>query len=206
MAELPFGRGPRMGTDAIIAQRESFASRARDIVKHDEWVLSPMRNYGSDMTDGTGFGPTIRLMLLPRIESPFQIYSARCRITTAHASNEVRSALYRYSTELATQHFVKVASTEAAFDTSSTGLQDIVLENVATLQPGIRYFIGVQVSSTSIGLPSEKNTTSRLIPILAYSYTVGVLPTRINMTSVTKNYTLYAPWLLYLSKTAADLL
>jgi len=209
MPELPFGRGYRTGPDASIAQAESFDRRAREIPEEDEWLITPMSMLGADISAATGYGQELRMLPLPRLTRSLKATAARLRITTAHAGSLVRVAIYQYdSSTVKGKQFLKVPSSEVLFSGSSTGVKELELNQTLTLLPYVHYFMGVYVSSNSVGVVSDTNTNHRVIPINAVVLdgTHNTLPGSIAQSSLTKHYSRYFPWVVYLSSVGADVI
>ena len=208
MPELPFGRGYRTGPDAHVSQAESWASRAREIPRRDEWMISPFRAYGSDQTSATGHGQTLRLALLPWLEHGLEARFARLRVTTSNAGSYVRSCIYRLETGEGVRRFIQVPSTETIFLGDSTGVKTSELPGTATLRPGVRYFQGTYVSNASIGISSGVNTSQRVVPVkyLSSESLATKLPPFTPVASMTNTFGLYVPWVVYMSGLAKEIL
>ena len=210
MPELPFGRGYRTGPDARVGQAESWASRAREIPRRDEWSISPFRAYGSDQTSATGYGQSLRMILLPRLDSILDADYARLRVTTANAGSFVKACIYRLETKNDTKRFVKVPSSDVSFLGDSTGVKTVKLGNTATLFPDARYFLGAWVSNSSIGISTETNTTQRVVPLKLQTIAVAAadtaLPPQVEVGAMTNSYSSYVPWITFMSSLAYDVL
>lgn len=210
MPELPFGRGYRTGPDAHVSQSESWASRAREIPRRDEWSISPFRAYGADQSAATGYGQALRMILLPRLDGILEADYARLRVTYSSAGSFVKACVYRLETKNDSKRFVKVPSTDVSFHGDSSGVKTVKLSNTATLLPDARYFLGAWVSNSSIGLSSETNTTVRVVPVktktIAIASADAALPPQMEVIAMTNSFSSYVPWITFMSSLAHDVL
>ena len=205
MAELPFGRGYRVGEDNYVAQGESFALREAALPPTNAWFVSnlPISPYGSS---GGSHGATLRLSPIIPIDGEFHGNKARLRITNDHSGGNVKSAIYRYSKDSGYGEMTKVAGSDAIFLTDSTGLKTVDTGGDVILHPGEKYFIGHRSSNTGISITSDLNTSSRLLPTLNMVHSNETLKSRIPISQMAKTYGLYLAYVVYLSKFAEEIL
>ena len=210
MPELPFGRGYRTGPDARVNQSESWASRAREIPRRDEWSISPFRAFGSDQTSATGYGQSLRIVLLPRLDGILEADYGRMRVTTSNAGSFVKACIYRLDTKSDVKKFIKVPSTDISFLGDSTGVKTVKLGGTATLYPDARYFLGAWVSNSSIGLSTGANVNERVVPLKLKNMTIAsasaALPSQMEVSAMTNSYSSYVPWITFISALAQDVL
>tara|TARA_Y100000034_G_scaffold100544_1_gene124021 strand:+ start:368 stop:1003 length:636 start_codon:yes stop_codon:yes gene_type:complete len=209
MPELPFGRGYRVGPDAVVAQNESWASRARDVPARDEWFISSIPVFGSGAAGQASYSANLRLTVLPRLAGVLEAKYARMRVTTASAGSFLNSSIYRYDTKNGKKTFVKVPSSDAEFSGASTGEQTYKLQNTVVLHPGENYFLGAYVSNSAIGVTSDNNTAVRLVPVrLATATLAGIsssLPGSVALELTSAEFAgYYVPWVMYLSAMANE--
>lgn len=210
MAELPFGRGYRVGENAGVNQGESWDARSRAMARRDEWMISPFRAYGSDATSNTGYGQYLRLILLPQLDNILEATHARIRVTTANAGSFVKSCIYRLETGDGQKKLVKVPLSEVVLFGDTVAVQTEKLAGPAVLYPESRYFMCAYVSNSSIGLSSCVNNPQRIVPVLTFVVTLassgGRLPPSIDVGETSKRFDAYVPWVVFMSDMAKKIL
>ena len=210
MPELPFGRGYRTGPDARVNQSESWASRAREIPRRDEWMVSPFRAYGSDATSNTGYAQYLRMALIPQLDNILEATHARLRVTTSSAGSFVKACIYRLETKNDQKKLVKVPLSEVAIPGDSAAVQTEKLAGTAVLYPESRYFMCAYVSSNAVGLSSGVNTSQRVVPVLTHTFTLASsaarLPPHIDVGETSRVFGAYVPWVVFMSDMAKEIL
>ena len=208
------GRGRLTGPDARVLRARDIESRMRhsleDGVAEDLYV-GPFGAYGGDVTNNTGYGQELRLAILPPVKKEFRPSHVRLKVTTSAARNWVCCSLYRYDVRNDSRGMLyQVSGTGACFLTTSTGLKTIELNTTAespVLTPSSTYFVGAYVSNSGIGLTSWANTSERLLAVNVLPMAHSRETTKsFSVQSLTKYYSRYVPWIVYLSKTGNQLL
>ena len=208
MPELPFGRGYRLGQDASVNQSESWDARARAMASKDAWFLAPDNNVAANVYSMTGHQQVIVFAILPMLSTGLEAEYARIRITTPSLNSFVRSCLYRYDAENGLQRFVKVPSSEALFSGTSAGVKTVRLADTATINANEAYFLATYVSDSSVAVTCDRFTGSRIMTAKVLNQTLGSsserLPSTIAASALASNTTTLIPFLVYMSRTAAD--
>tara|TARA_R110000824_G_scaffold112943_1_gene262432 strand:+ start:3922 stop:4575 length:654 start_codon:yes stop_codon:yes gene_type:complete len=217
MVQIPHGRGERRGPDAYVSQSESRNSRAREIPQNKGWYVSTLDPYGADLTALTSDGSvstynkfSLYLFSLPPLSTGIEVDRVRTRITNAPGVNRhLRLGIYRYDTGQGKKSFRMVPGTQAVFDGGATGLKEQKLKNPAVLRKDEIYYVGAHVG-LAIGLASVENMALRIVPAMYYSVMMSTanspLPGKVPLSNGTKLYAVNVPWVMYLSKTGAELL
>ena len=208
------GRGRLTGPDSRVLRArdiETRAKRSREEVKVDQLHIGPWGAYGGDVTNNSGYGQELRLAVLPQVKSEIRLSHARLRVTNSRVAY-VCCALYRYDVSgSARSSLRKVAGTDAYFSATGTaGVQTVELQtrnNDPIISPSSTYFLGAYVSDSALELASYANTSSRVVavnthPMSASKKTPGFVPVE----GLTKQYSRYVPWIVYLSKIGNQLL
>ena len=210
------GGGRLVGQDSRVLTGQLLSQRAAVPDHSEQLALSPWGAYGGDVSNNTGYGQNLRLMFLPELKNEFRPAYARLRFTSATADRGwfVAAAIYRFSFRDTggSAGFSKVPGTDALFLAESTGVKTVPItqQNIndgTVLTSGIQYFLGAFVSSSSIGVVTDANTSSRVIPVttavMAASHS---LPRSVAVTQTTKSYASAVPWIVYLSRVGAEIL
>ena len=209
---IPFNQAPGTRQDERIGRVQDQASRARELPARDAWVLGsvPMGLVLADQQILSA--ELIRFYYLGQFQKELHLKQARLNITTAAASQTVRTALYRYDTgenltgAKSVRRLVKQADSEAKFLATSAGVQTITLPDGAAATPGA-IFLGVKASNDAVGVGGvAQAAVSRAMPFYTFQDQVGVLAPVVDFPALTKSYTGVLLDVLYISPDAAQVL
>lgn len=204
---IPHARAPGLKRDGRILYEEDAARRAREAPSRDNWVLGPVP-VGLAVDDQTTLSADlIRFYYLGQFGGQTQVAQARLNITTAAASQTVRSALYSYDTsDLRGRRLVKMPDSEAVFLAASTGVQTVGLSKDAITPTG-KLFLGVKASNDAVGVGGlPVSTVSRAMPVYTYQDGAGVMAPIVAFTALAKSYTSKVLDVLYINHDAAQVL
>ena len=201
------GGAPGIQRDERIGNLDSRQQRVNALPARDNWILStlPVGMVVDDQTVLTA--NLLRLYFIGQIVRETAIRQARVNITTAAASQRVRTALYRYDIENVTnRRFMKLPESEATFLGDSAGLQSINLPSGAVVTPGF-LFLGVKVSNDAVGVGGlDLAVVNRTMPIYTFQDNSGIMAPVLDIPLLTKSYTGKVLDVLYLSPDAAQVL
>ena len=154
----------------------------------------------------------IRFYYLGQFQKETHLKQARLNITTAAASQTVRTALYRYDQSdsltgaKSVRRLVKQADSEAKFLGDTAGVQTVTLPDGAAVTPGA-LFLGVKASNDAVGVGGVvQAAVSRAMPVYTFQDNAGILAPVIDFPALTKNYTSVLLDVLYISPDAAQVL
>jgi hypothetical protein len=131
----------------------------------------------------------------------YELIRARTNITTAHAGNTVRIAIYQYDNTHTHRKLILLRGSKAIFKTDTTGLKTELVD--FQLLPNTQYYMGGIVSSTTMAVmvaQAEEDATEPFLTVPATDF-----PDVVNLNLVTKEYCIMAPTVDYYSKEATEI-
>ena len=207
MAELPGGRGIRRHEGSRIDQSESWSRRGSGVIDAPGWSF-PAFPYSMDSSHSLiTMEQEVVLGFLPEVHEPVDASFVRARVTTAHGTEKVRVCLYRADVDgLEERSFTRIPGTEVEIDASATGVKDVPLPSPVRLNVGVRYFLGVFSSHSSVAMPGLHHHSKSIIPNLRLSgSSSGIFPGKIKRSMLSAVYDVNVPWILFINKELKEL-
>lgn len=211
MATLPGGRGPRLGPDAVVDQDEAYDARRQRVPDANNWLLT-----NDDLYDDAVINvalPSIDTLHLSWVRTaPFTtlgksmvIREARISVTALKLGALARAAIFLYIPS--SRSCALLPGSQAYFTCSDIGLVKYTLPSRPELSAAARYLIGVAVNDTD---PKFRGmapaTAARLVPGYTASMQANGFDSPLQLTRLTKDYTMRTISVAYISEEAAQCL
>jgi len=210
-------RGRRVGPDAIVSRDEQWAARSREAnPPAKEWVYSTFPFFAPNALEPQGsLGTFFNICIMPPISSTLHAVTARLKVYTGVANEELRVCLYRYARERDStkkrRRLIKVLNSETVFDCTNNSRatpNDVSLGgDGAKVLPSEPFFLGWKASHANLRIPAAVVGNINHWPVYSQSYNDGVsFPNDVNLEDMSKSYDGNVPWVSFLSKEASILL